>query len=204
MLVSLLLLILAPAAQDTGELMAAAERGDAESVARALALGAPVDARDGDGRTALMVAATKGHLDVVRVLVHAGADVNVRTDDGLSAIGFAIGIDDVTDYLRDNGAEESWDDEPELENKPELPTYPPEAREHKITGDVVLKIKVRRDGTTEVMEVITPLPYCTEAAREHALRWRWKAAEKDGQAVAAIGTITVHFDLYSRHKRSRD
>src|SRR5687768_15275520 len=53
------------------ELIAAAERGDAESVQRLLAQGASVHARDPLGRTALVAAAYGNHLNVAEILIKA-------------------------------------------------------------------------------------------------------------------------------------
>lgn len=86
MAAALLSMIVALVALGDGPLIAGAESGDVAEVAKALADGTPVDARDDDGRTALMVAAAHGHLDVVRVLLDAGADVNAQTDEGLNVL----------------------------------------------------------------------------------------------------------------------
>jgi hypothetical protein len=59
----------------------AADRGDLETVCRALVGGADVNHQpDGrHGNTALHRAASNGHVEVVRELVRAGADVNALT-----------------------------------------------------------------------------------------------------------------------------
>ena len=61
---------------DSSELVDAAARGDVERVRRLLAEGVPVDARNGNGRTAVTAAALGDHVDVARVLIDAGADVD--------------------------------------------------------------------------------------------------------------------------------
>ena len=63
---------------DSSELVDAAARGDVERVRRLLAEGVPVDARDGNGRTAVTAAALGDHVDVARVLIDAGADVDLQ------------------------------------------------------------------------------------------------------------------------------
>ncbi|MCX4679304.1 ankyrin repeat domain-containing protein [Streptomyces sp. NBC_01433] len=55
-------------------LVEAAEGGDVFLVARLLAEGAAVDARNSMGRTALDLASFRGHPEVVRLLITAGAD----------------------------------------------------------------------------------------------------------------------------------
>ncbi|XP_047103621.1 speckle-type POZ protein-like [Schistocerca piceifrons] len=60
------------------QLHEAAIRGSAEDVRRLLAAGAPVDARNAAGWTALHCAAALGHDLVVASLLRAGADVDAR------------------------------------------------------------------------------------------------------------------------------
>ncbi|XP_045774652.1 uncharacterized protein LOC123873705 [Maniola jurtina] len=59
-----------------GALLEAAARGDAGRVASLIRAGAPVDATDENGCSALQRAAADGHVDVVRVLLEQGADPN--------------------------------------------------------------------------------------------------------------------------------
>jgi ankyrin repeat protein len=59
-------------------LLLAATRGDAAGVEAALKAGAPVDVRDGRGRTALLVATYGNRVEVARALIQAGADVNAK------------------------------------------------------------------------------------------------------------------------------
>ena len=58
------------------DVIAAARAGDAAAVRALLADGADVDARQGDGATALHWAAHRGDLELADVLIEAGADVN--------------------------------------------------------------------------------------------------------------------------------
>ncbi len=55
-------------------LLRAAERGDADGVARALRAGADIETRDTLERTPLLLAATEDRVDVARLLVALGAD----------------------------------------------------------------------------------------------------------------------------------
>jgi uncharacterized protein len=56
----------------------AAERGDTAAVRRLLAGGAPIDAQDARGRTAVLAATHGGHAETVGALIAAGADINLR------------------------------------------------------------------------------------------------------------------------------
>ncbi len=60
------------------QLLDAVEAGRGDEVARLLAAGAPVDARDASGRTALLVAAHRNHVEIARALIGRGADVNAK------------------------------------------------------------------------------------------------------------------------------
>ncbi|THV23448.1 ankyrin repeat domain-containing protein [Glycomyces paridis] len=70
-----------PAGTD-GDLLAAATAGDTSAVQAALAADAELEARDGQGRTALMLAVNGNHLEVAQALVEAGADPDARDDRG--------------------------------------------------------------------------------------------------------------------------
>lgn len=61
-----------------GRLRSAADRGDAGEVRTLLERGAPIDSRDGQGRTALLLATHGNHVEAARVLIDAGADVNAK------------------------------------------------------------------------------------------------------------------------------
>lgn len=93
-----------------------------------------------------------------------------------------------------------WDIEPILKEK-HLPSYPPLAREKLVTGEVILEILVRTDGSTEVLRVIKSLPYgCVDAAVSAARLYRWKPARKRGKPVEAVGMLTVTFNLFQERK----
>ncbi len=75
-------------------LFAAASRGDATQVARLVAQGSDVDARDSHGRTPLHVAAYARRHDAMRALVKAGADPNALESDKYDIITIAAVADD--------------------------------------------------------------------------------------------------------------
>lgn len=103
-----LLLPLTLLAADPGEdLRQAAMRGDTAAVKALLDAGAPIDAANPYGATALTFACDRGHLEVARLLLDRGADAN-RKDEfyGSSAIGWAAynGHADVVRELLSRGA----------------------------------------------------------------------------------------------------
>jgi len=72
-------------------LVTMARWGDRDAVRLLLDRGADVNARDGDGRTALMLACYSDTypIEVVRLLIERGADVNARTPSEETAASFA-------------------------------------------------------------------------------------------------------------------
>jgi ankyrin repeat protein len=68
----------------------AATTGDVATLTRARRSGAPLDALDRHGQTALMLAAQHGHADAVAALIAAGADLDVTAKYGLSALMLAV------------------------------------------------------------------------------------------------------------------
>ena len=108
---------LAPASQQTSAprpasirpdaLHRAAQVGDIEVLRAALAAGVDVDARDGQGWTALMHAVNKGYPLLVEPLLAAGAGVDVRAPDGATALFMAavLGHTEIIALLMKAGAD---------------------------------------------------------------------------------------------------
>lgn len=63
-------------AEEVGNLLFYASKGDVAGIQTLLDQGMPVDAADYDGRTALHLAASEGHAAVVNFLLKNNADVN--------------------------------------------------------------------------------------------------------------------------------
>lgn len=72
-------------------LMHAIHKNQKASVEVLIAAGADMNARCGDGMTALMMAAGYGYADIVRVLLDRGADVHAETSGGDNALTMAVG-----------------------------------------------------------------------------------------------------------------
>ena len=89
---------IAPSAEERAGysgLFAASSRGDAAAIARLVASGSPVDARDHHGRTPLHVATYAGAHEAMRALVEAGAHPNVLERDRYDIVTIAAVADDV-------------------------------------------------------------------------------------------------------------
>lgn len=80
-------------------LHAAAETGDLDAIAAAIADGADVDGRDERGRTPLMAATEARQTEAFRALLAAGADVDLQ-DDKLDNPFLYAGADGLLDILR--------------------------------------------------------------------------------------------------------
>ena len=87
----------APSSQEIAAyagLFAAAHAGDAAAIVRLAAAGAPVDVRDGYGRTPLHVAAYAGRGEAMRALVRAGANPNALERDRYDVVTIAAVAND--------------------------------------------------------------------------------------------------------------
>ena len=75
-------------------LHSAAVSGDAAEAANLAATGAPLDARDLNGRTPLHVATFRGQRDVIRILAKAGADLGALDNDRYDTVTIAAVAND--------------------------------------------------------------------------------------------------------------
>jgi ankyrin repeat protein len=80
--------------QAYGPLHAAAHRGDLPSLSAVIAARAPLEARDGHGRTALHVATFASQRDAIKLLAAAGADLGALDSDRYDAVTIAAVADD--------------------------------------------------------------------------------------------------------------
>ena len=77
-----------------------------------------------------------------------------------------------------------------------IPRYPALARQMNVSGSVVIRGIVRKDGTIDNVEVIKDLPYgLGEAAREAVQQWRFRPATFRGEPIDVYYTVTVNFRL---------
>lgn len=113
MLLLCLLAMVTPACTATSrsdadaQLRDAASRGDARAVREALDAGADLEARDGQGRTALLLATHGNKVDAARELIEAGADVNAKDalQDSAYLYSGARGLDEILTLTLAHGAD---------------------------------------------------------------------------------------------------
>lgn len=73
------------------------------------------------------------------------------------------------------------------------PVYPPDAREARITGVVVIELVVGRSGQVLSARVITGHPLFREAAANAVHRYRYKPFLLNGEPVEVVSTVGVRF-----------
>jgi TonB family protein len=77
------------------------------------------------------------------------------------------------------------------------PEFSERARREKHQGVVILSLEVNDEGLPSNLSVIRPLGYgLDEKAIACVKNWRFKAAERNGQAVAAKIAVEINFHLY--------
>lgn len=106
-LIALTVTASALAADRTSPVPDAVQRRDAEAISRLLRQGADVNARQGDGATALSWAAHWNDVDVAERLIRAGADANAANDLGVTPLSLACtnGSATMADRLLGAGAD---------------------------------------------------------------------------------------------------
>ncbi len=75
------------------------------------------------------------------------------------------------------------------------PSYPATAREAKVQGAVVLKVRVGADGVVQNTEVITGAPALGTAAQDAVKQWRFKPFLMNGRPVEVETQVTINFTL---------
>jgi TonB family protein len=73
------------------------------------------------------------------------------------------------------------------------PLYPGQTGESSVSGDVVLEVQTRKDGSVGSARVLRSIPKLDHYALDAALGWKYEAVRVDGAPVEAVITETVHF-----------
>lgn len=87
------------------------------------------------------------------------------------------------------------DVQPPKKTKHVNPVYPPEAREARIQGVVILEAVIGRDGKVQSAKVLKSIPELDAAAMDAVLQWEFEPTYIKGKAVAVRMTVTINFTL---------
>ncbi len=75
------------------------------------------------------------------------------------------------------------------------PVYPPEAREARVQGVVIMEATISRTGEVSDVEVLRSVPLLDEAAVAAVRQWRYEPTLVDGEPVSILMTVTMNFRL---------
>ncbi len=76
-----------------------------------------------------------------------------------------------------------------------IPTYPPLARQARVSGTVQLVGIIAKDGTIQQLQVASGHPLLVKAALDAVRQWIYRPTLLNGQAVEVIAPIDVIFSL---------
>ena len=82
-----------------------------------------------------------------------------------------------------------------LTNSP-TPSYPALAQRAGLQGIVKLQVRVRTDGSVEVLKLLQGEPALADSAMAAVKQWRAKPLWINGKAVEVISTVTFNFKLH--------
>jgi TonB family protein len=75
------------------------------------------------------------------------------------------------------------------------PVYPPDAREARVQGVVILEVLVGPDGKVEDSRILRSIPMLDQAATDAVRQWEFTPTTVNGEAKKVIMTVTVNFTL---------
>jgi TonB family protein len=75
------------------------------------------------------------------------------------------------------------------------PVYPPDAKEARIQGVVILEALIGKDGNVNEVKAISGHPMLQQAAIDAVSQWKYKPTLLNGQPVEVVTTVTVNFSF---------
>ena len=75
------------------------------------------------------------------------------------------------------------------------PTYPPLAKQARISGSVVLQAVISKDGSIENLKAVSGHPMLIQSALDAVRQWKYKPYFLNGEPVEVETQITVNFTL---------
>jgi TonB family protein len=79
--------------------------------------------------------------------------------------------------------------------------YPPEARDEKIEGEVLVSMRVSGTGDVVIVGVVKGDPLLAHAVEEAAKRWKFKPVISGDKAIAVIASASLRFVLSDDNQR---
>ena len=74
------------------------------------------------------------------------------------------------------------------------PVYPAEAREHGVSGLVIVEAVIDREGKVREVRILKPLPFGVDQAAADAVKqWKFSPGTRNGEPVDVFGILTVQF-----------
>jgi protein TonB len=75
------------------------------------------------------------------------------------------------------------------------PTYPPLAKQARISGTVRFTAVIGRDGSIQNLTLVSGHPLLVQSATEAVKQWRYKPTLLNGEPVEVVTQIDVNFTL---------
>ena len=75
------------------------------------------------------------------------------------------------------------------------PTYPPLAKQARISGSVVLQAVIGKDGSIENLHAVSGHPMLIQSAIDAVRQWKYKPYFLNGEPVEVDTQVTVNFTL---------
>ena len=75
------------------------------------------------------------------------------------------------------------------------PVYPSIAQAARVSGVVILEVRLNTDGAVEDARVLRSIPLLDQAAVDAVMQWRFTPSLLNGQPVPVVMTVTVNFVL---------
>jgi TonB family protein len=87
--------------------------------------------------------------------------------------------------------------------KKPLPTYPPDAKQARVEGDVVFRILIGIDGRVTVLGTVSGNSMLRDAARRSVLQWQYDTYDRNGQISEVVTVARVQFRLPTEKEAPR-
>ena len=75
------------------------------------------------------------------------------------------------------------------------PEYPPAAQQARVSGVVIIEVRIGTDGAVEDAQVLRSIPLLDQAALDAVRQWRFTPTLLNGVPTAVIMTVTVNFTV---------